>query len=73
MTYALEQRLRLIDFLLASYGFVAPRQLVDFFSISKPQASLDFAMYNKTYPGNMVYAHSVLNWQATAAFKRAYP
>lgn len=72
MTYAIEQRLRLIDFLLANYACVAPRQLVDFFGISKPQASIDFSMYNTLHPGNMTYLHAALSWYATTEFKRVY-
>lgn len=73
MTYAIEQRLRMIDFLLANYGSVAPKQLVDFFGISKPQASVDFRMYNSRAPGNMIYLHATLCWYTTASFKRVYP
>lgn len=73
MTYAMEQRLRMIDFLLANYAYVAPRQLADFFGISRPQASLDFALYNKLHPGNMMYLHATLSWYVTPEFKRVFP
>lgn len=73
MTYAIEQRMRLIDFLLANYGSVAPRQLSDFFGVSKAQASLDFRMYNTLNPGNMIYLHPTLCWYSTTEFNRVYP
>lgn len=73
MNYAVEQRLRMIDFLLANYGSVAPKQLADYFGVSKPQASLDFRMYNSLFPGNMVYLHATLCWYTTTEFKRVYP
>lgn len=73
LTYAVEQRLRLIDFLLANYASVGPRQLIDFFGISLPQATRDFAMYNKVHPGNMEYMSSAKYWQITPEFSRVYP
>lgn len=73
MTYAIEQRLRLIDFLLANYACVAPRQLVDFFGISQPQATRDFALYNKLHQGNMAYLPAALSWYVTPEFQRVYP
>lgn len=72
-SYAVEQRMRMIDFLLASYGYVAPRYLADYFGISKPQSSLDFRLYNEQNPGNMTYLHGTMCWCATDVFKRAYP
>jgi hypothetical protein len=38
-TYAVEQRLRLIDFLVAQYGHVNRSALCDYFGISEQQAS----------------------------------
>jgi predicted DNA-binding transcriptional regulator YafY len=73
MTYAIEQRMRLIDFLLANYASVGPRHLIDYFGISLPQATRDFALYNELHPSNMVYGSSEKSWLATADFKRVYP
>lgn len=73
MTYAIEQRMRMIDFLLANYACVAPRQLIDFFGISLPQATRDFAMYTQLNPGNMAYLSSAKTWYVTTTFKRVYP
>jgi hypothetical protein len=72
LAYAMEQRLRFIDFLLFHYGHVAPRQLVDYFGISKPCASLDFAKYAELHPGNMEYVYTTLRWEKTKEFQRAY-
>jgi hypothetical protein len=73
MNYALQQRLRFIDFALQAYGYVAPRYLCNFFGVSKPQGSLDFKLYNELHPGNMIYQHATLHWIATPTFKRMYP
>lgn len=69
MTYAIEQRLRFIDFLLEHYGHVGRPQLVAFFGISIPCASADIARYNQDSPGNAVYDFSAKRWVRTEAFK----
>jgi len=73
MNYAAEQRIRLIDFLLAHYGHVGRMELCDFYGISEPCASRDLAVYNEVYPGNMAYDASTKRWCKTFVFQRAYP
>lgn len=73
MNYAIEQRMRTIDFLLAHFGYAARRHLVDFYGLSKPQASLDFATYNDLNPGAMVLDGHARCWIATESFTRLYP
>lgn len=70
LSYAVEQRLRLIDFLLANYGRVGRPQLQDYFGISAPQASNDLAAYHALAPGNMEYQGSVRAYVTTARFHR---
>jgi hypothetical protein len=53
--YAIEQRLRFIDFLVAHYGSVNRAALVDYFGISLPQASHDIGDYMKIAAENIVY------------------
>lgn len=72
-TYAIEQRLRLIDFLLANYGHVGRPQLQDYFGISAPQASNDLATYQALASGNMAYDSTVRAYVATADFQRYWP
>lgn len=72
-TYALEQRLRLIDFLLAHYGTVNRSALMDYFAISTPQASLDIQEYIRIAPGNAWYDKSAKTYCRSAEFKRKYP
>lgn len=72
MNYAVEQRLRLIDFLLAHYGEVARSQLVDFFGISEPQATRDFRAYKELAPNNLTLNESSKKYNKLDTFKRVY-
>ncbi|WP_223518440.1 hypothetical protein [Pseudomonas sp. BF-R-21] len=65
--------MRLIDFLLAHYGYVRRLHVVDFFGISLPQASLDLANYSALHPENMYFDETTRCWLASDGFKRAYP
>lgn len=69
LNYAIEQRLRLIDFLLEHYGHVGRPQLCAFFGISTPCASADIALYNEGSPGNAAYDFSLKRWVRTETFK----
>ncbi len=73
LPYAKGQRMRMIDFLLAHYGTLNRAALMDFFGISTPQASDDFATYNLIAPGNMAYDLSAKTWRRSASFVRVYP
>jgi hypothetical protein len=70
MKYAVEQRLRLIDFLLDHYGKVNRVALEDFYGISTPQASSDFSAYKELAPDNMTYDAGAKCYVKTPIFKR---
>lgn len=72
MTYAVEQRLRMIDFLLHFYGSVSRGELIDFFGIGEATASRDFALYSEKCPGNSLLNQQSKRWVKTNNFKRAY-
>ena len=72
MNYAIEQRLRLIDFLLAHYGAIGRDELVDYFGISGAQVTRDFQLYNQLAPGNMVLNNVSKRWVRSDTFKRVY-
>ena len=72
MNYAIEQRLVLIDFLLAHYGFVRRDALMDHYGISRPQVSHDFNLYRLRAPENMTYNHTAKRWERSETFKRLY-
>ena len=57
-SYAVGQRMRFIDFMLAHYAHINRAVLTDFFGISVPQASADFQQYMLAAPNNMVYDKS---------------
>lgn len=73
MGYALTQRLRLIDFLLAEYGRVNRSAVMDYFGVSKPQASMDFKDYMTEAPMNMHYDPSAKTYVRSDTFERAFP
>lgn len=72
MNYAQEQRLRLIDFLLAHYGSVGRAEVADFFAIGGATVTRDFALYSERAPGNAVLNPSSKRWVKTDTFKRIF-
>jgi len=72
MKYAIEQRLRLIDFLLAEYGHVNRSAIMDYFGIGEATATRDFKEYKKLYPGNMIYSGNDRAYYKTQHFKRVW-
>lgn len=73
MRYAVEQRLRLIDFLLVHYGTLNRAALVDYFGVSVPQASVDISDYIALAPENLVYDKTAKTYLRTSNFKRVWP
>jgi len=65
------RRLEFIDFRLLWEGRINRADLVDFFGISIPQASLDLARYMDLAPGNLTYDRSDKVYRATPEFKAA--
>lgn len=72
MNYAVDLRLRMIDFLLCHYGYIGRAHLIDLFGISTPTASADFALYQKLFPGNTHYDLSDKRYNRLPTFKRGY-
>ena len=56
MNYAVEQRIRFIDFLLDKYGFVNRSTVADYFGISHPTITRDFSLYKSMRPNNIIYS-----------------
>lgn len=73
MNQAQQTRLRTIDLLLDHYGTLNRVTLEDFFGISTPQASVDFATYLKVAPGNMAYDMSRKCYVKQPTFVRHFP
>lgn len=72
MTYAQEQRLRLIDFLLKHYGSVGRAEVEDYFGVGGATATRDFALYANRWPGNAVMNPSSKRWIKTDTFTPAF-
>jgi hypothetical protein len=68
VNYAVEQRLRLIDFLLERYGHVNRATIADFFGTGMATASRDFKMYGDISPNNMTLNQSDKTYYKTTAF-----
>lgn len=67
-----ERRLEFIDFRLRWDGTVNRGELVQFFNISKQQASADLALYDQRAPMNMEYDKSLKRYKASRAFRPTY-
>ena len=72
MKYAIEQRMRFLDFLFENYGKAGRRQLTDYFGISIPQATKDFKTYMKITPDNVRYNTSQKAYIRNPEFKRVW-
>jgi hypothetical protein len=72
MKYAIEQRLRLIDFLVANYGHIRRAMIMDYFGVSMPQASMDIQEYIKLAPHNLQYDKSNKVYIKTDQFVRVW-
>lgn len=73
MTYAQEQRLRFIDFLMHQYGNINRSAIMDYFGISQPCATRDIQEYIALAPENIVYDKNAKTYVRGANFKRIYP
>lgn len=73
MNAKLLERLRFIDFMLDHFGTIQRGHLCDYFGISQPQASNDFAHYQNIAPANMAYDLSARAYKKTDAFVRQLP
>lgn len=67
-----ERRLEFIDFRLRWDGRLNRSDLMDFFGISVPQASLDISRYTELAPGNLVYDRSSRVYLASEGFSPLY-
>lgn len=68
-----ERRLEFVDFRLRWDGRLNRSDLMAFFGISMPQASLDIARYTELAPHNLVYDRSARVYVAGEKFTPLYP
>jgi hypothetical protein len=72
--WSVEQRLAFIDRRLFWDGKINRADLMNFFSVSTPQASADLSHYDAAQPGNMAYDKHAKAYVATPDFSpRAHP
>ena len=72
LSFALQQSMRFIDFLLAQYGTINRSALMDYFGISVVQASADLQRYLVLAPGNLEYDKHSKVYKRTDQFKRVW-
>lgn len=72
LTYAVEQRLRLIDFLLQHYGTLNRSAIMDYFGVSMPQAAMDIREYLTVAPDNAFYDKSAKTYRRSDFFVRVW-
>lgn len=72
LKYAVEQRLRFIDFLLHQYGTLNRSAIMDYFGLSSPQATKDIQTYIALAPKNMVYDQNAKTYMRGSGFKRVW-
>jgi len=69
--WGLQQRLEFIEFRLFWEGRLNRGDLIEFFGISRPQASIDLARYIEMAPGNITYDRKQKTYLAARTFKPA--
>ena len=72
LTWSAIQRLQFIEFRLLWEGHVNRSDLIEAFSISVPQSTLDFREYMERAPGNMDYDKRLRHYFPTATFKPVF-
>lgn len=70
--YAVEQRLRMIDFLLHMYGHVKREALVEYFGTGEATTTRDFKLYREFYPLNIEYSPVERCYVRKKSFVKAY-
>ncbi|MDR3392173.1 MAG: hypothetical protein P4L77_10625 [Sulfuriferula sp.] len=72
LSYAVEQRLRFIDFLIAQYGHINRSAVADYYGVSVQQASHDLTQYQELAPKNIAYDLKKKTYVRTDSFERLW-
>lgn len=72
LSWVLESRLQFIDFRLRWERRINRIDLIEYFGISVPQASLDIAKYTELAPSNLTYDRSTKTYTALPSFRSLY-
>ena len=73
LTYAMEQRMRFIDYLLFHYGNLTRKHIIDFFGVTSATATRDFALFNELYPGQLRLNSITKHYVPTPKYTRIFP
>lgn len=73
LTYAMEQRMRFIDYVLFHFGHITRRHLIDFFGVTSATATRDFALFIELYPGMIRLNHTTKLYVPTPQYRRIFP
>lgn len=73
MPWSQERRLEFIEYRLRWNGRLNRADLIDFFEISRPQASLDISKYTELAPDNLEYDSSSKGYRPTQSFHPLFP
>jgi hypothetical protein len=73
MNFAMQQRLRLIDFLLDRFASFNRGDIADYFGVAPGQVTRDVAEYMKLAPGNTIYDASSQRYVRLPGYRRIFP
>ena len=72
MNYAIEQRQRLIDFLLNYYDSVSREEIKNYFGLEGATVTRDFQLYKRNHPSNTMMNKQSKRWVKLETFVRVY-
>lgn len=72
MNYAVEQRMRFIEFIVDNFEFVRPAHVSEYFGLASAQATRDISMYSRLAPNNIFYLPSEKKWVKKNNFDLSY-
>lgn len=72
MNYAIEQRMRFIDFILTTFGYINRSMICDYYGLSIQQASHDIQDYLKLNGENVFYNKNTKKYMTTNDFVAYY-
>lgn len=72
LKYAVEQRIRFIDFIVNVYGYINRDTVSDYFGTSIPQTTADLKVYMKLAPKNVIYDRSRKSYLKLHTFDKLF-
>ena len=72
MKYAMEQRLRMIDFLVDTYGYINRSVIMDYFDVGSATVTRDSTEYQNIRPDNLIYSVKEKRYYKSNNFERLF-